>query len=518
VDEGDALLGVDTCVDNFRICGFIGEGAMGQVYLAQDVTLGRRVALKLIKRSVMARYGTARFLEEARATASLNHPHIVILHAVGEHDGRPYLALEFIDGESLRTRLRGGPLPLREALRCGQAVAEAIAEAHRHGIIHTDLKPDNIVIPCDGRLRVVDFGLAKLAGDAPQAASGTPAYMAPERWRGAPPTGAMDIWALGVTLHELIVGSRLMADDAIPLLAFATELPELASLPDAPWAQLVRDCLALDPAARPTAEAVVRRISVLLAPRAATPGAVRSRAAHPPVSCDDLGPWPLHPASGALLETVTGARDAAEFRQEAALWLARHIGAEAVLFAPIPGLARGTAGLVGVPPAWLGRLADGFTRYSADFAHMAAVSRRWRGFFRERDTELEGWAHRHGSSGFHEELVFPFGIFLGTAATLEVRQAEVGAVLVGRERSSRRFTDRECDLLNGILPILAMGEAVHGAPAPGSASPPQRTVFHASSCSTLNTVETRSAASGRSARPTVPVAAPRAARSPLGVP
>src|SRR6185295_18587724 len=108
---------------------------MGQVYLAQDITLGRRVALKLIRRSVMQSGGVERFLEEARATASFNHPHIVTLHAVGEHDGRPYLALEYLDGESLRARLEAGPLPMQEALRHGRAVAEAIAEAHQRGLV-----------------------------------------------------------------------------------------------------------------------------------------------------------------------------------------------------------------------------------------------------------------------------------------------------------------------------------------------------------------------------------------------
>ena len=123
--EADPLLAEDTRVGDFRIRGLLGEGAMGQVYLAQDITLGRRVALKLIKRSVLQSDGAARFLEEARATASLNHPHIVTIYAVGEHEGRPYLALEYLDGESLRARLAAGPLPLREALRHGRAIAEA---------------------------------------------------------------------------------------------------------------------------------------------------------------------------------------------------------------------------------------------------------------------------------------------------------------------------------------------------------------------------------------------------------
>ena len=116
-DRGVTLLATDTRVGDFRIRGFLGEGAMGQVYLAQDERLGRRVALKFIKRSVMEGGGVERFLEEARATASFSHPHIVTLHAVGEHEGRPYLALEYIDGESLRARLAGGPLSIREAIR-----------------------------------------------------------------------------------------------------------------------------------------------------------------------------------------------------------------------------------------------------------------------------------------------------------------------------------------------------------------------------------------------------------------
>jgi len=256
-----------TRVGDFLIRGFLGEGTMGQVYVAQDVTLHRRVALKFIKRTVMRGDGAERFLDEARATASFNHPHIVTLHAVGEHEGRPYLALEYLDGDSLRARLAGGPLQLREALHCARAVAEAIAEAHRRGLVHADLKPENVVIPRDGRVRVVDFGVAKLVGGSPNAASGTPAYMAPERWHGVPPTGAIDVWAIGVILHELITGRHPVGDAMLLHLAFAVDALELPELPAEPWARLVQDCLALEPAARPSAEAVIRRLDQLLAPR-----------------------------------------------------------------------------------------------------------------------------------------------------------------------------------------------------------------------------------------------------------
>src|SRR5262245_27540781 len=130
-EPADALLAEGTPVGDFRIRGFLREGSMGQVYLAEDITLGRRVALKLIKSSFTRGDAIDRFLEEARATASFNHPHIVTLHAVGEYAGRPYLALEYVEGESLRTRLAAGPLPVRAALRCARAIADAIAEAHR---------------------------------------------------------------------------------------------------------------------------------------------------------------------------------------------------------------------------------------------------------------------------------------------------------------------------------------------------------------------------------------------------
>ncbi len=278
--EDEPRLAEDTRVGDYVIRGLLGEGAMGQIYLAQDTRLGRRVALKLIKRSVMQGDGADRFLEEARATASFNHPNIVTLHAVGEHDGRPYLALEYIDGESLRAQLAAGPLPVPEALRCIREVAEAIAEAHRRGVVHADLKPDNVVISRDGRVRVVDFGLARLAGAAHNHGSGTPAYMAPERWHGAPPDGAIDVWALGIMLHELVTGDRPIPDTAIFGLAFSSSGPALASLPAAPWASIVRDCLQRDPAARPTAEELVRRIAALSGPREA-PAAADPRCPFP---------------------------------------------------------------------------------------------------------------------------------------------------------------------------------------------------------------------------------------------
>ena len=269
-DPREAVLPAGTRVGEFRIRELLGEGAMGQVYLAQDLTLGRSVALKLLKPSVMEGNVLDRFLHEARATASFSHPNIVALHAVGEFEGRPFLALEYVDGESLRARIASGPPSVREAARVVRAIAEAIAEAHRRDLVHADLKPENVLIPRDGRVRVVDFGFARLVGTTAGAASGTPAYMAPERWHGAAPTGAIDIWSLGIILYELITGARPVSEAALAAFAFARgELDLRGKHGDAIWLPIVHACLARDPMARPTADELVRRLTALIDPAAA---------------------------------------------------------------------------------------------------------------------------------------------------------------------------------------------------------------------------------------------------------
>jgi len=233
-------LQVGDMVEHFRVMRLLGRGGMGQVFLARDTKLGRKVALKLIHPGLL---GTAeaeqRFLTEARTTARFSHPNIVAIHAVGEHRGIPYVALEYLEGENLAQRCAERSLSLPEVMRIGTALAKALREAHRHGVLHRDLKPENVVIAKDGRLRVVDFGLARrwrqpesrarsgaaISGDSVpppsvgpaeigeeprrRAMAGTPRYMAPEQWMLGECTGATDIWALGVILYELIVGEQM---------------------------------------------------------------------------------------------------------------------------------------------------------------------------------------------------------------------------------------------------------------------------------------------------------------------
>ena len=160
--SGLPLIQPDTKIDHFRVIRLLGRGGLGEVYLARDTALGRTVPLKLIHRRRLGAEGAAElFLAEARTTAKFNHPHIVTIYAVGEHRGVPYVALEYLAGQNLRQRLDDERPGVRESVRIALAIADALEQAHGRGILHRDLKPANVVIPRDGRLRVVDFGLAK---------------------------------------------------------------------------------------------------------------------------------------------------------------------------------------------------------------------------------------------------------------------------------------------------------------------------------------------------------------------
>jgi len=206
-------------IDHFRVMRVLGRGGMGTVYLARDTLLGRKVALKVIKaEAVGSDRAINRLLEEARTTARFSHPNIVAIHAVGRHEGQPYLALEYLEGQTLRERMNERPSTVQETLRVGLAITTALIEAHSRGVLHRDLKPANIIIPSDGRLRVLDFGISKVLSTAPDSDSltdvqasrraGTPAYMAPEQWRADPCTPATDVWALGIILFQMLTGTN----------------------------------------------------------------------------------------------------------------------------------------------------------------------------------------------------------------------------------------------------------------------------------------------------------------------
>lgn len=203
--EAEPSLVTGEIVGRYRVRRLVGEGGMGRVYLARDMTLGRSVALKLVRaRGISAET----FIREARITAQLNHPHVVQIYDVGRHGDFPYLALEYLEGESLADRMRQERLSSDDSLRLLLAVAEALTHAHARGIWHCDLKPGNVMLPRDGRLRVVDFGLAIEATHAlPSVVAGTADWMAPEQWRGEPASDRTDVWALAVMAYQL-VGNR----------------------------------------------------------------------------------------------------------------------------------------------------------------------------------------------------------------------------------------------------------------------------------------------------------------------
>ncbi len=230
-------------VDSYRLLSRLGAGGMGEVYLAHDAKLDRPVALKFLSPDLAVdRDRLRRFHQEARAASSLNHPHIVVVHDFGEVDDRPYLVTEFIEGETLRHRLRKGPLAMRDVVGVGVQLASALAAAHARGLVHRDIKPENIMLRPDGYAKVLDFGLAKLAattGSAdpahresrtqPGMVVGTPHYMSPEQMRGLDADPRSDVWSLAVVLHEMATGRLPIAEDGA--VAVDRNLPpELTSL------------------------------------------------------------------------------------------------------------------------------------------------------------------------------------------------------------------------------------------------------------------------------------------------
>ncbi|MBW2456020.1 MAG: protein kinase [Deltaproteobacteria bacterium] len=291
-------------IDAFRIKRLLGRGGMGEVYLAEHTKLGRQVAIKVVSLHMDTDNALERFMAEARATAQLNHPHVVTIHRVGEYQGKPYLALEYVQGQSLRRWLNDHPgTALREGLALVLAVAEALVAAHRRSILHRDLKPENVLIDDDGRVRVVDFGLAVSFAaaeevDLPEADDlspgafftgivGTPRYMAPEQWTEEDQAAGVDIWAVGVILYELVTGglhpageSNTHGNSVLRLAAVTTSEEPLAPPPassETPPAllQLLERCLDKDPTGRPTAAQVVAELSGLLA--APEPQPLRNR-------------------------------------------------------------------------------------------------------------------------------------------------------------------------------------------------------------------------------------------------
>jgi serine/threonine protein kinase len=206
-------------IGRYQIQGELGRGAMGVVYKARDTRLGRFVAMKFLTlQAARDPRRLERFRREARAASALNHPAVCTLHNLGEHEGRPYLVLEFVEGQTLRSLIAPAP-DLPRLLPLFRQAAEALVVAHAAGIVHRDIKPDNLMVRPDGYVKVLDFGLARLLASAPGAGPlpaatdtdagvvmGTVGYMSPEQALGRPVDSASDLFSLGVVLYELTTG------------------------------------------------------------------------------------------------------------------------------------------------------------------------------------------------------------------------------------------------------------------------------------------------------------------------
>ena len=267
-------LAAGTTLGPYEIIGPIGAGGMGEVYRARDPRIGRDVAVKVLpaafsKDSERLR----RFEQEARSAGVLNHPNILAIYDVGAHEGAPYVVSELLDGETLRDRLKDGALPTRKAIDIGIQVAQGLATAHEHGVVHRDLKPENLFVTKDGRVKILDFGLAKLTAPGREAVVhasaptievdtgpgtvwGTVGYMSPEQVRGNPVDHRSDIFALGAILYEMLSGKRAFqgsspADTVSAILK--EDPPDLTRIVDTiPPAleRLVRHCLEKSPGER----------------------------------------------------------------------------------------------------------------------------------------------------------------------------------------------------------------------------------------------------------------------------
>ena len=218
-------LDAPSTIGRYEVIRSLGRGATGVVYLANDPLLGRDVAIKLLSPALSGdRAATRRFEQEARAASALDHPRVVAVHEIGRtSDDRLYIVMAYHVGTTLRDRIARGPLPVDEAARIAAEIGEGLAAAHAKGIVHRDVKPENVLLTERGA-RIVDFGIAKIAGQAltrTGAALGTAAYMSPEQTHGTDVDGRTDLWSLGVVLYEMLAGVRPFPSEGGEALVYA---------------------------------------------------------------------------------------------------------------------------------------------------------------------------------------------------------------------------------------------------------------------------------------------------------
>jgi len=377
-------------IGHYQILSLLGAGGMGEVYLARDSRLNRKVAVKVLP-DVFARdqERMRRFEQEALATSALNHPNILTVYDIGEFEGGPFIVAELLEGEELRALLvpqsKAGPLPVRKALNYAQQVAQGLAAAHEKGVIHRDLKPENLFVTTDGRVKILDFGLAKLKATEDEAADsgvatrkqltdpgtvmGTVGYMAPEQVRGQKTDHRADIFSFGAILYEMLAGKRAFNGASAADLMSAIlkeeppELGEAKSKISPALEKIVRRCLEKQPERRFQSASDLGFALEALSSTSSSSGAGRMAAALDATAPAERGGWREH-----IPWLVAGALGLALLALGVAYFNPSTTGARAVrlAFAPPENLAfdNGTVDYVIVSPdgqklAFTGRSSDG---------------------------------------------------------------------------------------------------------------------------------------------------------------
>jgi serine/threonine-protein kinase len=245
-------------IGRYRVVGELGQGAMGTVYLARDEALDREVALKVMSKGVGQADDRARFLREGRAAARIQHPNIIVVYELGEHEGMLYMALERLEGVDLKRAIDDGLRPdPRPLLNVALQALAGLGHAHEKGIVHRDIKPSNIFVPFGLPAKIMDFGVARLAGHNVTTTSGvvtgTPNYMAPEQFQGKEVDGRSDLFSVGLILYELVTGEKAFQSNDIAALFYkiVNEDVDLSLIPETPEWQKLRQVLVRALAKRP---------------------------------------------------------------------------------------------------------------------------------------------------------------------------------------------------------------------------------------------------------------------------
>src|SRR5437870_4398175 len=265
---------VNQTISQYKVLSLIGAGGMGEVYRARDEKLGREVAIKVLPAAFSAdAERLRRFEQEAQAAGALNHPNILVIHHIDTHNGAPYIVSELLEGETLRERMPDAALPQRKAIDYALQTAHGLAAAHAKGIVHRDLKPENLFVTNDGRVKILDFGLAKLTATSdgtqsqtevptrkvntdPGTVMGTMGYMSPEQLRGKTADHRSDIFSFGAILYEMLSGKRAFRGNSMAETMSAIlredppDLSETNKTISLALERVVRHCLEKNPAER----------------------------------------------------------------------------------------------------------------------------------------------------------------------------------------------------------------------------------------------------------------------------